>query len=510
MNVNVGDQPAPTPSALLNALQTVKERWWMVATAMVAGALISFAVAAASTKQYTAGSSLLVRSSNLQTLIDPNASANSEDPARLAATNLLLATSTAVAERVRAALGTSESASDLIGQIDASATPDADIINIAATDPSPKRAADLANAFADQFVAFERSQAQQQAAAGAVRLRSEIASLPASSTAELAQLQQALRNVLALQAVTTGDTTVVGRATTPSSPSSPNIKKAVVLGLLAGLAVGLAAVFLSDLFDRRIKTIEEFESAYDLRAIGSLPRVTRSRVSTSGEALESFKILRSALNYLRSDLELRTTLVSSAVVGEGKTTVAAGLAYATALAGQRVVLVEADVRRPSFRQHFDLGPDGTGLTTVLIGEAPLDEAMRTPIEGLPTLRVLPSGPFLPHTTELLASQEMKLVLGELARNADLVVVDSPPLLPVADAQTLLEQPAIDATLIVCRTYMTTRDQARRCRAVLDRRRVRNAALVVVGGHEPTDYVYEPTRNGRGRRAGANDRRSARR
>ncbi len=477
----------------------------MVAIAAIGGAVIAFAVAVASTKQYTAESSLLIRQSNLQTLIDPNASQNSEDPARLAATNLLLVTSSAVASNVQAALKTNESLSDLSSQISASADPDADIITIQATDPSPARAARLANAFADQFVAFERAQSVQQAAAGATSLRNEIAALPAAgSAAERAQLEQALRNVLALQAVTTGDATAVDTATAPSSASSPNLKRAPVLGLLAGLAIGLAAVFLTDLFDRRIKAIEDFETAYDLRAIGSLPRLARPHLATSPELVESFRILRSSLTYLAGDSEIRTVLVTSAVSGEGKTTVAAGLAYATALAGHQVVLVEADLRRPSFQKQFgfekqfDLGLYKSGLTNVLVGGAAVDDVLHAPIEGLNTLRILPSGPFSPHPSDLLLRPEMALVIEELSRQADLVVIDTPPLLPVADAQVLLEQPVIDASLIVCRTYMTTRDQARRCRAVLDRARVSKAALVVVGGHEPADYSYEPIVNGRRR------------
>lgn len=505
MSFNGPDGAAGPPSALVNALQTLKDRWWMVAIAMIGGAAIALAVAVTSTKQYTAESNLLIRQSNLQTLIDPNASQNSEDPARLAATNLLLVTSTAVARNVQAALGTKESASDLTGQVAASANPDADIITIQATDPNPARAARLANAFAEQFVAFERAQSQQQAGAGATRLRSEIAELPSTATAERDQLVQALRNVLALQAVTTGDATQVDTATSPSSPSSPNLKRAPVLGLLAGLAIGLAAVFLSDLFDRRIKTIEEFETAYGLRAIGSLPRLARPRPATNSEFLESFRILRSALSYLASESEVRTVLVTSAVSGEGKTTVATGLAYAAALAGQQVVLVEADLRRPSFQKQFDFEkqPDHelykSGLTNVLIGGAAVEDVLHAPIEGLSTLRILPSGPFSPHPSDLLLRPEMALMIEDLARQADLVVIDTPPLLPVADTQVLLEQPVIDASLIVCRTYLTTRDQARRCRAVLDRERVRKAALVVVGGHEQAEYSYEPIANG-GRRS----------
>lgn len=476
----------------------------MVAIAMIGGAAIAFAVAITSTKQYTAESSLLIRQSNLQTLIDPSASQNSEDPARLAATNLLLVTSTAVARNVQKALGTNESLSDLNGQIAASANPDADIITIQATDPDPARAARLANAFAEEFVAFQRAQSQQQAGAGATRLRTEIAGLPAGATAEREQLVQALRNVLALQAVTTGDATVVDTATPPSTASSPNLKRAPILGLLAGLAIGLAAVFLSDLFDRRIKSIEEFEAAYELRAIGSLPRLARPQLGTSAELLESFRILRSALSYLAGESDLRTVLVTSAVSGEGKTTVAAGLAYATALAGQQVVLIEADLRRPSFQKQFgfqkqfELGIHKSGLTNVLIGGTSLEAALDTPIAGLTTLRILPSGPFSPHPSDLLMRPEMGMVIEEVSRQADLVIIDSPPLLPVADAQVLLAQPAIDASLIVCRTYLTTRDQARRCRAVLERERVSKAALVVVGGHEAADYSYEPIANGRRR------------
>jgi succinoglycan biosynthesis transport protein ExoP len=502
MSVNAPGRSLAPPSALVGALQTLRERWWMVLVAMIVGGGISFAVAATSPKQYEASSSILVRQSNLQTLIDPNAAQNAEDPARLAATNLLLVSSTAVGQLVKTALNTTESVGDLTGQISASLNPDADIITITATDSDPQRAARLANAFALQFVAFERGQAQNQAAAGAARLRSEIASLPADATAQRDQLLTALHNVLALEAVTTGDATVVDHAEVPTSPSSPNLKKAPVLGIIAGLAIGLAAVFLIDLFDRRLKTIEEFEAAYDLRAIGSLPRAQRPRTPLSPEALESFRILRSALGFLADDAELPTVLVTSAATGEGKTTVAAGLAYATALSGHRVVLIEADLRRPSLHKQFSLRPDNRGLTTVLIGEASVEDVLQAPVEDLPNLQVLPSGPFSPHPSELLASREMNLVLSDLTRSADFVVIDSPPLLPVADSQVLLEQPVIDATLVVGRTYMTTRDQARRTRAILDRQRITNAALVVVGGHEPAEYSYEPT--------GPNGRRSKRR
>ncbi len=179
-------------------------------------------------------------------------------------------------------------------------------------------------------------------------------------------------------------------------------------------------------------------------------------------------------------------LVTSAVAGEGKSTVAAGLARAIALAGQSVVLVEVDLRRPTFHEQFDLGGDHRGLTSALVGGVPVAEVLRPVLPGLRTLRVLPSGPIPPNSAELLRSAEMSRVLQELRGEAEFLVLDAPPLLPVADTQVLLENPDVDACLVVGRAYVTTRDEVRRTRAVLDRHRLRNVGLVVNGTREVSD------------------------
>ncbi|HEX2016244.1 MAG TPA: CpsD/CapB family tyrosine-protein kinase, partial [Solirubrobacteraceae bacterium] len=158
----------------------------------------------------------------------------------------------------------------------------------------------------------------------------------------------------------------------------------------------------------------------------------------------------------------------------------AGLARAIALSGQNVVLVETDLRRPTFRQQFDLGADSRGLTTALVGGVAPKDLMQTALPGLRSLKVIPSGPLPPNSAELLRSAEMGALLEALRADAEFVILDCPPLLPVADAQVMLDHPQVDACLVVGRAFRTTREEARRARAVLDRHRLRNHGLVVNG------------------------------
>ena len=251
----------------------------MVAIAMIGGAAIAFAFAVTSTKQYTAESNLLIRQSNLQTLIDPSAAQNSEDPARLAATNLLLVTSTAVAKNVQSALRTNESISDLDkpglgirqprrghhhdpGHRPESRTGGADRERLC----RPVRGL-RAGAVTVAGRSRRRPPAQRDRRSAGRRDRGACPACPGAAQRARAPGRDHRRR----------DRDRYGHA--PVEPFLPEPQASPVLGLLAGLAIGLAAVFLTDLFDRRIKSIEDFESAYDRRAIGSLPRLARPHLA---------------------------------------------------------------------------------------------------------------------------------------------------------------------------------------------------------------------------------------
>jgi capsular exopolysaccharide synthesis family protein len=268
------------------------------------------------------------------------------------------------------------------------------------------------------------------------------------------------------------------------------LSTAVILGLVVGLALAFTLVFILESIDRRIKSIEEFESEYRLSALADVPQAAMrpSKAEERTELLEPYRILRSALDFAAVARPLDSLLVTSAVSGEGKTTVCVDLAHAVALTGRRVVLLELDLRMPTFSRHFDLNPK-RGLTTALVGAKSASELLVQPLPELPNLAVLPSGPIPHNPSELIGSAAITEIISEFTGDGTMVIIDAPPLNPVADAQILLSSEAINATLIVAKLDTTTRDQVRRARTILDRHMVEPVGLMITGLREGGVYGY---------------------
>ncbi len=478
----------------MTAARLIRERWWIVAASAIVCAVLAFGLANQQTKEYQATATLLfgTTSSDLSGVLNANASNSLGDPQREQATTLLLVTSSSVAARVKRALKLPDSEGVLRGKVSVSAEPDANLIDVTATDPDPQRAAIIANAFADQYVQFRESTDRAAFERVITTLQTELGQTPAANKTQRASLQASLTELRILTAGQNGGVQVVDRATPPTSPSSPRPKRNAILGLLLGIALGVAIVFAIDLFDARLKTVADFEDLYGLPALATIPRY-RAAPHNDREraaALEPFRILRSGLAMLDADGDVRVVLITSAVPGEGKSQTAAGLAQALALSGVSVALVDLDLRRPSLHKHFDLGADARGLTNALVSDIPVGDLLRPVIAGLPKLQVLPSGTALSNSGELLHSAPMARVLRDLAAMFDMVVLDAAPLLPVADTQGLLDQTAIDACVIVARAGRTTRDQVLRTRAILGRHHSQHVGLVVNGlRHDEVKYDY---------------------
>jgi capsular exopolysaccharide synthesis family protein len=414
----------------------------------------------------------------------------SNEPQREADTEVLIADSPEVAAAVARKLHLSTTPSKLLGAMKIEAAPSADILDITAKTSEPVESARIANSFARQYIAFRTRTELGEIETAQTALQQQISRLP-SASAERVTLEQSLQKVESARAVAGGGATIIGLATPASAPSGTKLSTTVIVGFVIGLALAFAIIFLLDSFDRRVKTVEEAEREYRLPA---LTVVTQSafrgrRAKDRGEQLEPYRILRSALDFAAVSRQMDTLMVTSAVSGEGKTTVAVDLAHAIAFTGRRVVLIELDLRRPSFASHFDLD-SRNGLTTALTRNTPVGELLIEPFEELPNFSVLPAG-LLPHNpSELLGSDRVADLIADLQTDEGIVIVDAPPLNPVADAQVLLGNPSIRAVLIVARLEKTTRDETRRARAILDHHHVEPVGLAVTGLRDAARYGYE--------------------
>ncbi len=486
-----GPPPAPNRDGdtLAHAVGVLRRRWLVIALSVLACIVVAVGKQASSTDRYTATASVAFGTSALSTAA-LEVDVGGDSPEREAATNVLVAQSPEVAAAVIRELGLSISPGDLLDAVQVAAAANANVLDISADAEDPATAARVANAFADQYIEFQ-AQTQINGIASAERdLGLQLDALPEGSP-ERAAIEASLQRLAQLRAVANGDARVIGRAAQPDSPSGLGVKTTALLGALIGLAIGLTVAFVLEAIDRRVETIDDFEREYRLQALAAVPQTAfrrRRAVDRRGQ-LEPYRILRSALDFAAVTRTLDSILVTSAMPGEGKTTVAVDLAQAIALAGRRVTLVELDLRRPTFTEHFDLDPHD-GVTTALLdpSRSPRDLIV-SPLPDVPDLGVLPAGELPPNPSELLSSQALLDLLAELNDGETTLVIDAPPLNPVADAQELLSNPNVHGALIVARERKTTRDEVRQARAILDRPMVQLLGIVVTGMRDERRYGY---------------------
>jgi succinoglycan biosynthesis transport protein ExoP len=259
----------------------------------------------------------------------------------------------------------------------------------------------------------------------------------------------------------------------PTTTQSRLLLYAFVLSLL----LGVGAVFVMEYLDDTLRTTEEMSREVQLTPLGVVPRVRavdRRLLSPDDQRsplFETYRILRSGVRFAAVNNPIRNLLVTSAVAGEGKSSTVVNLGVVMAAGGQRVLLVDADMRNPTLHRLLGVEP-AVGLTSVLLGESSLEEAiLSTPYERL---RFLPCGPVPPNPVELFESQGMKELVGALRAYADLVIFDSAPTLPVTDAALLAG--ALDAVILVLAAGEVTTEDSRSSKRILE-----NAGARVIGG-----------------------------
>jgi len=490
----------PSSVGLAAALRMLRRRWRIIAVFVVLGVVGMAAEHERSTKSYTANASVAFQNATLPEAELGIAAGGGVEPQREANTEVLTAHSAEVAAAVARQLNLKATPHQLLESVKAETAPTANVIQISASTPNPNLSAQLANAFAEQYIAF-RSRAQLAGVQAAQsRLRANIERLAPGSPERVA-LEQTLQRLTPLLAVAGGGAEIIDRATPPSAPSGLTLSSSIAIGLLIGLALGLGVAFVVEALDRRLRTLEEVERAYDLPALAAIPRFPRkaSRAAARAQLLEPHRILRAALDFAAAVRPISPLMVTSAVPGEGKTTVAVDLAHAIALGGREVALVELDLRHPTFAQQFELDP-GVGLTQTIIEGREVGQLLQRPLSDCPQLAVLPAGPLPPNPSELLGSATIAQLLGWLGERFGMVVIDSAPLNPVADAQVMLDLPAVPGVLLVARVGVTSRDEVARARAILERHKVEPLGLVVNGLIEADRYGYGAYAGGSGQPA----------
>jgi capsular exopolysaccharide synthesis family protein len=345
-----------------------------------------------------------------------------------------IATSPAVTTAVVQSLALHVTADELTSKITSDAPLNKVVINIHLTDRSPEEAAVLANAVATQFSAVVEGMERTNAA---------------------------VRSPVKL--------TVTKPAAVPSQPVKPNRTLNIALSLLAGIVLALGLVALRAALENDFKNPADLQAALDVPVLGVIAKDKKLagaeiafRGEPHGRRAEAFRHLRTNLQFIEVDTPPRVIAICSSLPREGKTLTALNLAASIAEAGHRVCLVEADLRRPTISAILGLVGE-VGFTSVLAGSVSVRDAIQNAGQNL---AVLPSGAVPPNPGELLASARAREIIDQIAMLADYVIIDTAPLLPVADGAEVATM--AQATMLVVRAGKTSRDEVSRAVASLAR------------------------------------------
>lgn len=281
---------------------------------------------------------------------------------------------------------------------------------------------------------------------------------------------------------------IVAPAFKPTGPSYPNKRGTLMMALIAGLAFGVGAAFLLEYVESGFATIEQVEHVLKVPVLAIVPQLSKREREFEGKVLpipelvarrplsqfgESIRSIRVGTQMSNIDEPPRLILVTSAVPSEGKTTIALSMAYSAAAAGQRVLVLDCDLRHPSSSRHFNLH-EAPGLTDLLLGEAPPEKVFAA--TSLPRLTIIPAGTTTRHPPDILGSERMRLLLDTLRTSYDAVYIDAPPTSPVIDAALL--STLVDKVVLVVQWRKTPRDVVRRSMQAIEQPRHRVAGIVL--------------------------------
>ena len=513
-------------STLRDYLQVVRRRKWVIVQAAVLVPVVAVLVSIRQQAMYQATADVLLSRQNLATSLTgvQDTSVYGAQADRSAQTQADLARSPEVAERALSkARAGGMSVKDFLGASSVSAKQNADLLTFAVKDHEPALAAKLTNAYAAAYKEYRNEVETAPIRAAIAKVRARINGLGSQKGELYNNLVDKEEQLTTMETLQGSNATLVNRAD-EAVQIAPKPFRNGVFGLILGLFLGVGLAFLREALDTRVRSAEEVADRLELPLLARLPEPPRKLradhrlamlAEPTGIQAEAFRMLRTNLEFAALGKNVKTVMVTSGVEQEGKSTTIANLGVALARAGQHVILVDLDLRRPFIDRFFDLD-DGPGLTQVAIGHATLDEALApvplsTPESliaslasghagasrsrngngngnghaGAGRLEVLASGPIPPDPGEFVGTDRLAEILDDLRERADIVLVDAPPLFHVGDGLVLSGK--VDAVVVVARIEVVRRAMINELKRLLDTMPALKLGFVVTGAEGEESY-----------------------
>ena len=526
-----GETAAAAASArgttLRDYMRVVRRRKWIILQAVVLVPAAAVAFSLHQRTMYRASAEVLLPTQNVVTALNGiNDPSVYQSPDRRAQTQADLARVPQVARDTLRRSRLNRSVDNFLGHSGATAKTDADLLELSVEDHRPDLAQRLATAYAEAFSAY-RAQLDIAPYANARRQASdELTALAAAhrSNSPAYQALLAKRAQLDTTMALLTKNAVPVKAATGAAQVQPRPVRNGVLGLVLGLVLGIGLAFLREALDTRIRSSEEIEERLGLPLLARVPEPARRLrkdnelvmlAQPHGPQAETFRLLRTNLDFVRLARKPRTIMVTSAVEREGKSTTSANLAIAIARAGRRVALVDLDLRRPALGTFFDLNGH-PGVTQVALRQAELADALVPFVFTRPDrdlneaevagqngatngnghhvrggeLVVVGAGPLPPNPGEFAGSPAIARVLEELRKLFDTVVIDTPPALQVGDPMSLSAH--VDAMVVVCRMDFLRRPMLSELRRTLDASPAEKLGFILTGAGSEDGYGYGST------------------
>jgi polysaccharide biosynthesis transport protein len=511
------------PATLTDYLRVLRRRKWIVVMLPLTAAVAAYLASTSRPSVYKATAEVYIPQSSLAASLG-GVFVQTVDPTRYLANQATIARSPKLASRVVRAPGVPRiSSGEFLGQSSAKPQVDDDFIDLSVSSRNAGDAVLLANAYAEQFVAYKTDVDSSSIDSALTKVNKQIEKLqgqansgPAGADAYNRAIQmrgqlEAFGNIMepSVQAKAEG-----------AGKVSPRPQRDSILGGVLGLVLGVGLAFFAEALDKRVRSEQEIEEILGIPLLGRVPRPTRRLrkanklvmlAEPSSVHAQTFRRLRTSLEFINFEQRARMIAVTSALPREGKSTTVANLAVALARAGRDIAVADLDLRRPFLHALFGTGSDH-GFSDAVVGRVTLDQAVRpialpsagrlastssnngrpaaasengrTSVESV--LSVLPAGSIPPAADEFLESQGVSLVLEELSDRFDLVLLDTPPLLAVGDVMTLSTK--VDAIVVVTRLGIHRRQleelarQLHNCRAPV-------LGFVLTGASHGDSYSY---------------------